>query len=437
MQLDISYRSPNYGARGTHPIRMVVLHATVGSARSALAWLTNRAARVSAHYLIDKTGHVYQLVPDEYAAWHAGNALWKGETAINECSIGIELENANNGRDPYPPTQLDALLELTRDLISRYQIAPEMITRHADVAQPAGRKSDPAGFPWAAFREALFGATPAQPEQHPRPEPPGYFSSELAQLLLSEAYRQVGSFGQQYWGLARTAATLGLGMPIGPTFDLIVDRRLYTAQSFGRDTLVCPAGEWRNIMRLSELRGANQRLLRNELLATIYERAGATYRTDWAIHQAADRLDVGPPLSDGRRITVAGQEYVAACYALDILYSPVNRWSTVSRLSTLHVRETALQEALYNEWCSRIGVPLRHAWSFQQEAINLQLGAPLGPSFRVSVDQRDYAAASFALDVLVCEIGEWESIHRLRDLLTDADGGTTPTTPALTSHSHT
>lgn len=98
---------------------MIVLHATVGSARSALAWLTNPAARVSAHYLIDKTGRVYQLVADEEAAWHAGRAEWKGQTAINEISLGIELENANDGRDPYPAPQITAVLSLLREKVER------------------------------------------------------------------------------------------------------------------------------------------------------------------------------------------------------------------------------------------------------------------------------------------------------------------------------
>src|SRR5688572_29247709 len=126
MFVDHAIRSPNYSPRGTQAISMIVLHATAGSARGALAWLTNPAARVSAHYPIEKSGRIYHLVPDECAAWHAGRASWRGQTAINELSIGIELENANDGRDPYPPEQIEALLELAREKVARYRIAPEM-----------------------------------------------------------------------------------------------------------------------------------------------------------------------------------------------------------------------------------------------------------------------------------------------------------------------
>ena len=89
--IDLSVRSPNHSPRGSHQITMLVIHATAGSARGALAWLTSPLSRVSAHYLITKGGHINQLVSDERAAWHAGRASWQGETAINELSLGIEL----------------------------------------------------------------------------------------------------------------------------------------------------------------------------------------------------------------------------------------------------------------------------------------------------------------------------------------------------------
>src|SRR6185436_5359460 len=154
--VDLSVRSPNQSSRHNRPITMMVIHATAGSARSALAWLTTPLSRVSAHFLIEKRGHIYQLVPDDRAAWHAGRARWRGETAINDISLGIELENANDGRDPYPPEQLEALLELAAEKVAQYRIAPDMVARHLDIAVPKGRKTDPAGFPWAEFMGRLF-----------------------------------------------------------------------------------------------------------------------------------------------------------------------------------------------------------------------------------------------------------------------------------------
>ena len=345
LAIDRSIRSPNQAPRRGHPIQMLVLHATVGSARSALAWLTNPTSRVSAHYLIDKSGHVKQLVPDEAVAWHAGRASWRGETAINEISLGIELENANDGRDPYPAAQIDALLALARDKVAQYNIRPEMVARHLDVAVPRGRKNDPAGFPWAEFMRQLFpqAAPPASPT--PPPARPG---GQLGLALLAEAYRQVGAANQQDWAIARAARADRLGLPIGPSFELQVAGRSYTAQSFGRDTLACPTGDWQRIDRLSALAAPEQQPLRDALLAAIYAQAGETYHPDWAFHQFALRNPVGPPLGPSFRLTVENKEFVAACYALDVLYSPVGRWQEIGRLSALGAAKAqrALAESL-------------------------------------------------------------------------------------------
>jgi N-acetylmuramoyl-L-alanine amidase len=160
MQIDTSHKSPNHSSREGAPITMLVLHATVGSYASSLFWLTNPASRVSTHYLISKTGHIAQLVPDARAAWHAGVSRWfdldSGD--IQRQSIGIELENANTGRDPYPVVQQAAATELCRMLVVQYAIKRDMVTRHLDIATPRGRKTDPAGLPWPMFRDRLYAA---------------------------------------------------------------------------------------------------------------------------------------------------------------------------------------------------------------------------------------------------------------------------------------
>ena len=50
--------------------------------------------RVSTHYLIDRTGNIFQLVPEQYKAWHCGGSLMPPPDSrqnVNEFSIGIEL----------------------------------------------------------------------------------------------------------------------------------------------------------------------------------------------------------------------------------------------------------------------------------------------------------------------------------------------------------
>lgn len=171
--IDTSRRSPNHSSRGGHPIGMIVMHATGGSAASALNWLCAPASQVSSHVVIDKSGHIYELVPDDLTAWHAGVSQWRGLEvwgtapdgrripSINPVSLGIELENADTGHDPYPEAQLVAAAWLCREKIARYQITRANVARHLDVAIPHGRKSDPAGLDWDAFLARVF--TPPAP----------------------------------------------------------------------------------------------------------------------------------------------------------------------------------------------------------------------------------------------------------------------------------
>ena len=60
---------------------------------------------------------------------------------------------------------------------------------------------------------------------------------------------------------------------------------------------------------------------------------------------------------------------------------------------------------------------VRPDWPLDQYGLREHLGAPLGPSFRVSSAGRDYAAEVFALDVVACEIGNWKAITRLSALI--------------------
>jgi N-acetylmuramoyl-L-alanine amidase len=419
MIIDRAIRSPNCSPRDAQSISMIVLHATAGSARSALAWLTNPAAHVSAHYLIEKSGHTYQLVSDDYTAWHAGRASWHGKTAINELSLGIELENANDGHDPYPPEQIDALIQLTQEKVAQYQIAADMVTRHLDIAVPHGRKTDPAGFPWSAFIERLFPQAPPVNDRPPRPEPPAEAQSALAQKMLAEAYRQAGAASHQGWAIARIAKAEALGMPVGPSFEVIVANRSYTAQSFGRETLASPTGDWQRVERFSALIAPEQQPLREALLEGMYRQAGETYHPEWAFHQYALRTPIGSPLSPSFRITVANQEFSMECYSLDVIYSPVGRWSEIGRLSQLGStgQQQALAHALQERWNNHSGKQVRPDWPLYEYALRERLGAPIGPSFRITDSGRDYAAEAFALDVIACEIGNWKAITRLSALV--------------------
>lgn len=421
--IDLSVRSPNHSPRGSHQITMLVIHATAGSARGALAWLTSPWSRVSAHYLITKGGHIYQLVPDERAAWHAGRASWQGETAINELSIGIELENANDGRDPYPPEQIDALLALATEKVEKYHIAPQMVVRHRDIAVPKGRKTDPAGFAWAEFVGRLFPGAPGAPsERPPYPLPPRTGEAPLAYALRAAAYQQVGATDRLEWSISQSAWSKRLGMPLGPSFDFASGEQSYIAQSFGKDTLFCSLGEWGKVERLGQLAAAEQQPLREALLQAVYAQVGEPYSRESALQDYALRAEIGPPLGHTVQLKLAEQTFVAACYAQDMLYSPVDRPQQIGRLSVILTKTASaegdrkLAQALQEQLYLRVGSQLREDSPLHQYALREGLGAPLGRSFRISLDGSDYVAEAFALDVIYCVVGDWKAIARLSAL---------------------
>lgn len=74
---------------------MIILHYTaMPDIDRVERWLCDPAAEVSAHLIVGRDGEVRQIVPFDRVAWHAGKSEWQGETALNRCSIGIELVNA-------------------------------------------------------------------------------------------------------------------------------------------------------------------------------------------------------------------------------------------------------------------------------------------------------------------------------------------------------
>jgi len=158
--------SSNHDARPLGAaIDMLVLHYTgMPTAEGALERLCDPAAKVSAHYTVDRDGTVYAHVAEERRAWHAGASFWAGRAQLNDVSIGIELVNPGHefGYIPFTDDQIAALTDLARQILSRHAIPAARVLGHSDVA-PA-RKTDPGElFPWRRLAAAGIGLWPASP----------------------------------------------------------------------------------------------------------------------------------------------------------------------------------------------------------------------------------------------------------------------------------
>ncbi len=161
-------------ARGNVP-RGIVLHATRGTLAATLNEF-QRPLNTSAHFIIDRSGQIYQMVPESLGAFHA-SCTGNRANCIATCplcegtggaflepylqSIGIEL--VNDGQlvnwetytgliyedylmsfgyrywEDYPEAQLQALILLVNDIRARWGIPLELVVGHYRINQ----KTDP------------------------------------------------------------------------------------------------------------------------------------------------------------------------------------------------------------------------------------------------------------------------------------------------------
>lgn len=189
--------SPNHDIR--RPV-LVVLHYTQqhSVAQSLITLKTaNSKGQVSAHYLVGKDGHIYQLVSETQRAWHAGGGRWGTITDVNSASIGVEIDN--DGVSPFTDAQIASVIRLLEDVTTRWAIPKTQVIGHSDLAP--GRKVDPGKlFPWQRLAEAGFGLWVKGDLQ----EPPTGFDPWLAMSAIGYSLEDrdaaVRAFHQHFRG---------------------------------------------------------------------------------------------------------------------------------------------------------------------------------------------------------------------------------------------
>jgi N-acetylmuramoyl-L-alanine amidase len=142
-------QSPHYSARPAgKAITAIILHHTGAmTAKSTLSWFQAPESKVSAHYVIDRNGDLYQMVKEENKSWHSGKSELHGQSDVNSFSIGIEL--VGDGKAEFPKAQYEALAWLVKTLKKKYNVEDSSIVGHKDIAP--GRKVDPEPFNWDLF----------------------------------------------------------------------------------------------------------------------------------------------------------------------------------------------------------------------------------------------------------------------------------------------
>lgn len=217
------FPSPNHGERlgGARPDLLLLHYTGMPNAAAALQLLCNPVSQVSSHYFVFEDGRVFQLVPEARRAWHAGKAIWAGESDINSCSIGIEIVNPghDHGYVDFPAAQIDGVTTLCRDIVKRWNILPERVLAHSDVAPE--RKIDPGEkFPWDVLHRAGIGHW-----VKPAPISGGRFFAR-------------GDRGQPIEALQAMFALYGYGIEITGTYDDATEQVVTAFQRHFRPTRV-------------------------------------------------------------------------------------------------------------------------------------------------------------------------------------------------------
>ena len=170
MQINDYLTIENYDEAINRKIDYIVIHyvGAEGGAKANCAYFYSKNRNASAHYFVGHEGEIWRCVLDKNIAWHCG-----ASTYYNDCrnanSIGIELcTRYINGKWVFNDKTVAAAIELTKELMKKYNIPLERVVRHYDVT----RKQCPAPFvlnntkhTWEDFKKAL-----EEPKEEPKKE---------------------------------------------------------------------------------------------------------------------------------------------------------------------------------------------------------------------------------------------------------------------------
>lgn len=140
----------NYRRGRSQKITMVVIHSIEGSFQSGINTFQNPSTKVSAHYVVSKTGRIVQMVGDNDTAYHVRSA--------NPHALGIEHEGFLARRETWTDAMYRSSAKLTRWLCDTYKIPIDRkhILGHNEV--PGNDHSDPGPyFDWDYYMRLVRG----------------------------------------------------------------------------------------------------------------------------------------------------------------------------------------------------------------------------------------------------------------------------------------
>ena len=158
----------------TSRIKYIVIHyvGATGGAEANCRYYASKYIGASAHYYVGFNGEIWQSVEDGDIAWHCGAKTYRHPECRNSNSIGIELCVRNKGsqaadsRDWYfEEATVQAAIELTKELMEKYDVPAERVIRHYDVTGkicPNPYVYNHTAHTWEAFKAALTATAPKE-----------------------------------------------------------------------------------------------------------------------------------------------------------------------------------------------------------------------------------------------------------------------------------
>ncbi len=143
MQISKLLTPYNYTTGTADRIKYIVIHyvGALGGAEANCKYYASQYIGASAHYFVGFSGEIWQSVEDKDIAWHCGASSYKHPECRNANSLGIEMCVRNSSgnltdtsRDWYfEDATAKAAIELTKELMAKYNIPTDRVIRHHDV----------------------------------------------------------------------------------------------------------------------------------------------------------------------------------------------------------------------------------------------------------------------------------------------------------------
>lgn len=139
-EIELGFSARDWTDRDGQEVKKIILHATAGT--NSLGWLRGNARQTSIHVLITKTGLSYKMLDESKGANHVGYGKMTiggitysrfSNVNCNQITLGIELENLNDGRDPYPVAQLRAAAWWVQEWLVEHNLSRDDVIMHASI----------------------------------------------------------------------------------------------------------------------------------------------------------------------------------------------------------------------------------------------------------------------------------------------------------------